>query len=286
MNDESAASERPVGVSVLAKPEPTSLKRKPISAQLETPSSPQPKPPKKPRDTRLHDCFEIKAVDGGFNSIVCRYCMDYNKVLLKFNPTKARKHLTEDCSGTDEALKRELLSSMQAARKCPLGVDAASDGAGRAALVPSDAAASKSAKKKRLKDHNRNCPVHLTFHTDVDALGLVSSKYVICVLLLFIRQIDDVWVCALDRQNAFMRKTAGCPRSHRTRSLELPSDFPRKRAQAQLRRREQYYGSGMVHRRFHEYEARRFMDGIHVVLYDGWGANRTALPLVVISRSA
>ena len=172
MKDKGAASETQVGISVIAKPEPTSLERSPTSELPETASPPEPKPPKKPRDTRLRDCFEIYPVDGGFDRIVCRYCTEYTKVLQKFNPTKARKHLTENCRGTDEALIRVLISSTQAARKSLQGGDAASDGVGRAALVPSDAAT----KKRMLKDHNRKCPVHLTFHTDVDALGLVSPK--------------------------------------------------------------------------------------------------------------
>ena len=76
------------------------------------------KPPKKPRDMRLRDCFEITPVDGGcFDRISCRYCTRYVKVLQKFNPTKARVHLTTVCDGTDEALRHALLSSTQAAKR-------------------------------------------------------------------------------------------------------------------------------------------------------------------------
>ena len=149
------------------------------------------KPPKKPRDMRLRDCFEITPVEGGFDRISCRYCAKYRKVLQKFNPTKARVHLTTSCDGTDESLRRALLSSTQAARKSLQGGEAATaagGGGGRtggyeaaggfAALVPGGdpAADPSSAKRRKLKDRSRPCPVYLSFHTDADdAAGLVSS---------------------------------------------------------------------------------------------------------------
>ena len=82
--------------------------------------------PKKPRDTRLHECFIVTPVmkddtdqqgGGGGVKIVCKYCHDYVKVLQKFNPTKAREHLTARCTGVDEALKIALLDSTQSAVK-------------------------------------------------------------------------------------------------------------------------------------------------------------------------
>ena len=75
--------------------------------------------PKKPRDRRLHECFAITQEEGqgGGVRIVCKYCQDYVKILQKFNPTKARVHLTTQCTGVDEALKKTLLDSSQAAKR-------------------------------------------------------------------------------------------------------------------------------------------------------------------------
>ena len=72
---------------------------------------------KKPRDERLRECFTITIRNDGKESVRCRYCPSYNKVLQKFNPTKAREHLTNSCSGADEQLKQILLSTTQAAKR-------------------------------------------------------------------------------------------------------------------------------------------------------------------------
>ena len=49
--------------------------------------------------------------------IVCKYCQDYVKILQKINPTKARVHLTAQCTGVNEALRQTLLDSTQATKK-------------------------------------------------------------------------------------------------------------------------------------------------------------------------
>jgi hypothetical protein len=49
--------------------------------------------------------------------IVCKYCQDYMKILQKFNPTKARAHLTAHCTGVNEALRKTLLESTQGMKK-------------------------------------------------------------------------------------------------------------------------------------------------------------------------
>ncbi|KAL3769584.1 hypothetical protein ACHAWU_005536 [Discostella pseudostelligera] len=90
---------------------------------------------KKPRDNRLRECFTITDEEGqgGGVKIVCKYCQDYVKVLQKFNPTKARTHLTTRCTGVDEALRKSLLGSTQAAKRT-LQVEAVADQVG---VVPS-----------------------------------------------------------------------------------------------------------------------------------------------------
>ena len=104
--------------------------------------------PKKPRDTRLHECFIVTPVlkddtdqqgGGGGVKIVCKYCHDYVKVLQKFNPTKAREHLTARCTGVDEALKIALLDSTQSAvkKRSTVNINAAAAPADQLRVVPS-----------------------------------------------------------------------------------------------------------------------------------------------------
>ena len=104
---------------------------------------------KKPRDTRLHECFIVTPVvmkddtnqqgGGGGVKIVCKYCHDYVKVLQKFNPTKAREHLTTRCTGVDEALKIALLDSTQSAvkKRSTVNINAAAAPADQLRVVPS-----------------------------------------------------------------------------------------------------------------------------------------------------
>lgn len=127
-----------------------------------------PRASKKPRDERLRDCFEIETVENG-EKISCRYCPDYNKTLQKFNPTKARSHLTDHCPGVDDVLRKALLESTQKAKK--ESVDA-----GEVIAVMSGVAAAQTApakirvKPKGFKPLNRPSPAYLSFHTDDKSL--------------------------------------------------------------------------------------------------------------------
>jgi len=130
---------------------------------------------KKPRDNRLRECFTITDEEegqGGGVKIVCKYCQDYVKVLQKFNPTKARTHLTTRCTGVDEALRKSLLGSTQAAKRT-LQVEAVADQVG---VVPSASIVGTSTTTESLEsttttsrtnkesDTRRPSPAILSFH--------------------------------------------------------------------------------------------------------------------------
>lgn len=122
-------------------------------------SSPGPRVPKKPRDNRLRDCFDIVPAEGGGEKISCKYCPDYNKTLQKFNPTKARSHLTDICPGVDDVLRKILLHSTQAAKRESLTDDPSSTTPG----VPTNAAPKGTYSKK--KGRSRPTPAYLSIHT-------------------------------------------------------------------------------------------------------------------------
>lgn len=127
----------------------------PVEATGDPPQSqrttiPLPRPPaivvsKKPRDKRLHECFTITLLEegqGGGVRIVCKYCQDYVKTLQKFNPTKARTHLTTQCTGVDEALRKILLDSTQQGMRTNVGMGPSFSSAVGGALASKTAAAS------------------------------------------------------------------------------------------------------------------------------------------------
>lgn len=117
---------------------------------------PLPRPPaivvsKKPRDKRLHECFTITPLEegqGGGVRIVCKYCQDYVKTLQKFNPTKARTHLTTQCTGVDEALRKILLDSAQQGMKTNVGMGPSFSSAVGGALASTTAAAAASTEQQ------------------------------------------------------------------------------------------------------------------------------------------
>ena len=125
---------------------------------------------KKPRDNRLRECFTITDEEegqGGGVKIVCKYCQDYVKVLQKFNPTKARTHLTTRCTGVDEALRKSLLDSTQTARRT-LQVEPIADKVG---VVPSAsivgeslASTTTTSRTNKASDTRRPSPAILSFH--------------------------------------------------------------------------------------------------------------------------
>ena len=161
--------------------------------------------PKKPRDRRLHECFAITQEEGqgGGVRIVCKYCQDYVKILQKFNPTKARVHLTTQCTGVDEALKKTLLDSSQAAKRTSQTSDcgvapfvlSAVGGAASITAAPSteqlmtsssSLLASLSAQTTRKGDSCPRAPsrVSLSFHSNNADEFLVSE---------YVRRYTSVW---------------------------------------------------------------------------------------------
>lgn len=134
---------------------------------------------KKPRDNRLRECFIITPLEGGGEQISCRHCPDYNKTLQKFNPTKARAHLTDQCPGVDAALRQVLLDTTQAARKSLNEggegriSEAATPGAGAAATTGA-MSASGSSKGRKPKGRNRPSPAYISIHTDDTSLDVTA----------------------------------------------------------------------------------------------------------------
>lgn len=168
---------------------------------------------KKPRDNRLRECFTITDEEGqgGGVKIVCKYCQDYVKVLQKFNPTKARTHLTTRCTGVDEALRKSLLDSTQAAKRT-LQVEAVADQVG---VVPSASIVGTSTTTESLESTTttsrtnkasvtrRPSPAILSFHpggnvvdeflvryTSYHAIMIIANAESIKLLLWFSPQLD------------------------------------------------------------------------------------------------
>lgn len=134
------------------------------------------RPSKKPRDNRLRDCFTISPNEGGGEKISCRHCPDYNKTLQKFNPTKAREHLTLQCPGVSDELKTILLNSTQAARRSLNEVDEAAVAAAVSAPTAAVGAplTSASSRHKKIKGRNRSSPAYISFHTDDTSLDVTA----------------------------------------------------------------------------------------------------------------
>lgn len=72
---------------------------------------------KKPRDENLRECFWIEKTANNMYSIRCRFCNGYKKLLMVFNPTKAREHCVTHCLGISRDLKNELMESSQSYKK-------------------------------------------------------------------------------------------------------------------------------------------------------------------------
>ena len=128
---------------------------------------------KKPRDERLRDCFHITPLEGGREQVICRYCPDYNKTLQKFNPTKARTHLTGDgnrpgCPGVDDVLRQILLDTTQAAKKSQR--QETGEVAVATAAVHGGPPAAAGGRNRKPKGRNRPSPAYLSFHSDNTSL--------------------------------------------------------------------------------------------------------------------
>jgi hypothetical protein len=81
-------------------------------------SKPSVKAPKKPRDEKLYCHFIINPLPGGGVSIACRNCEGYNKAKMsRFNPSKGRWHLVNDCDGIGIDVKRQLSQGTQSQRR-------------------------------------------------------------------------------------------------------------------------------------------------------------------------
>lgn len=145
-----------------------------LKRDAEPPSLPDPiRPSKKPRDEHLRDCFIITPVEGIGEKITCKYCPDYSKTNKKFNPTKSRSHLTDQCPGVDDSLRQALLEATQAARKSQNFAhrvyspkDEASDLGASATAVP--------ARNRKMKGRFRPSPAYISFHTDDTSLDVTA----------------------------------------------------------------------------------------------------------------
>ena len=169
---------------------------------------------KKPRDTRLRDCFTITPIEGGGESVVCKYCPAYAKTLQKFNPTKGRTHLTNQCPGVGEELRQILLETTQAAKRSPAGASAASDGA----MPASNPAPPRRGKREK----SRPSPAYISFHAgnanlaSAHELGIISyASFLSC------KRSHPVSSCASlgrYRPNRRRQPSSSCLFSHRAQA--------------------------------------------------------------------
>lgn len=155
-----------------------------LKREAETSPAHRPSHSKKPRDNRLRDCFTITPIEGGGENIVCNHCPDYRKTLQKFNPTKARSHLTDTCPGVDPELRQILLSTTQAAKKgrnLNQAGEADFDALGYSPATAFSAPESASAAKPRkvARGRYRPSPAYMSFHagdTSLDVTAPVENE--------------------------------------------------------------------------------------------------------------
>ena len=82
-----------------------------------TAAPPAARHPGKKIDTELRGYFEFTERDDGMVEWSCRNCPHYCKVAKKFNATKERAHLVEDCDGLSPQEKRTVAMGSQANRR-------------------------------------------------------------------------------------------------------------------------------------------------------------------------
>eukprot|EP00986_Skeletonema_menzelii_P021412 scaffold34415_cov143-Skeletonema_menzelii.AAC.3 len=129
------------------------------------------KTPKKPRDNRLRECFQITEIEGVGERVICLHCSDYDRTLTKFNATKARQHLTDQCVGVNEEMREMFLQSSQAAKKqkteMGLSVD---DIMTTMPALPSTSHVTSNKEKKRKSIINRQSSVYLSFYLENESI--------------------------------------------------------------------------------------------------------------------
>lgn len=110
--------------------------------------------------------FSCSEVEGG-EHVVCLYCTDYDRTLSKFNATKARSHLTDQCVGVDEEMREMFRLSTQAAKKQKSEMERAQSTMGDIiTTMPALPSTSLAKEKKRKVSSNRPSSVYLSFYLE------------------------------------------------------------------------------------------------------------------------
>ena len=151
-------------------------------------SSPAHRSKKKPRDERLRDCFTITPIEEGGESVVCKYCPNYAKTLQKFNPTKGRTHLTNQCPGVGEELRQILLETTQAAKRSPAGGSAASGT--MTASIPAPP-------RRGKREKSRPSPAYISFHAGNANLARAQETGIISCFLPHLQIVLTQYLLAL-----------------------------------------------------------------------------------------
>ena len=113
----------------------------------------------------IYSCSEIEGVG---ERVICLHCSDYDRTLTKFNATKARQHLTDQCVGVNEEMREMFRPSSQAAKKqkIEMGLTTTDDIMTTMPALPSMS----SKEKKRKSAMNRQSLVYLSFYLQGESI--------------------------------------------------------------------------------------------------------------------
>ena len=114
--------------------------------------------------------FSCSEIEGVGERVICLHCTDYDRTLSKFNATKARSHLTDQCVGVDEEMREMFRQSTQAAKKqkseIGLAQSTMDDMISTMPGLPSTSLMMPSKEKKRKTISNRQSLVYLSFYLE------------------------------------------------------------------------------------------------------------------------
>ena len=114
-------------------------------------------------------CFFSSTIEGVGERVICLHCSDYDRTLTKFNATKARNHLTDQCVGVNEEMREMFRQSTQAAKKqkTEMGLaHATMDDVITMPALPSTSLVMTTKEKKRKTISNRQSLVYLSFYLE------------------------------------------------------------------------------------------------------------------------
>ncbi|KAL7448839.1 hypothetical protein ACHAWC_002369 [Mediolabrus comicus] len=104
------------------------------------------------------------AIEGVGERVICLHCSDYDRTLSKFNATKARSHLIDQCTGVTEEMREMFRQSTQAAKKLKNEMTMEAEGSSSATMMTT------TNKKRKVMMCNRPSLVYLAFYLEHESI--------------------------------------------------------------------------------------------------------------------